>query len=726
MAVPAGLRGAQPMSGLLELGLLRRKRVRLVRQTEMTECGLACLAMIANFHGMDVDLGTLRRRFRPSSRGAALRSLMTTADMLGLTPRAVKLPLEKLGGLHLPAILHWNMDHYVVLEKVRSGTAFVLDPEGRSYHLSLAEVSKHFTGVALELRPSDDFKPVSERARLKLPQLWNRMTGLKRALVQTLILSVVLQAFVLVSPYYMQVAIDSALPALDRDLLAVLALGFGLFTLINGAAYLLRSFVLLSTGTALGYSIAVNVARRLFRLPVAWFEKRHVGDVLSRFQSIAPIRQFMTEGAIGAGLDGTMAIFTMTLMLFYSPTLASVALAAFAIYGLVRVVSFSAQRRAQEETIIASGREQSVMIESIRGIVTLRLFNREAHRHAHWQTRLTESANAAVGLARIGAWQQTTNTLIFGMETIISVWLAIRLVIEGGFSIGMVFAYIAYKTQFLQKASSLVDQVMTFRMLALHLERLSDIASTDQDVSFVSDGTVARALAGGIELRGIRFRYSPADPLVLNGVDLKVEPGEHIAITGASGGGKSTLVKVLLGLVEPDEGSVLIDGVPLAMFGHKNYHDQIGAVLQDDNLFAGTLADNIALFDDTPDMELIVRSAMAAALHDDIAQMPMGYETLVGDMGSSLSGGQRQRLLLARALYRKPKLLLMDEGTSALDPMREKVVNAAIAKLGITRITIAHRMETIRCASRVHVVQNGVLVEATEQFALLGARKEVA
>jgi len=702
--------------GSLDLGLVRRPRVRLVRQTEIAECGLASLAMVANYHGLDVDLGTLRHRFQPSSRGATLKSLIGMADQIGLASRAVKLPLEELGDLELPAILHWDLNHFVVLERVRGSDALIHNPEGRSLWIPIRDVSDHFTGVALELRPADDFEASTHRTRLRLTQLWHRITGLKRAFVQTLVLSFVMQAFLLASPYYMQVAIDAALPALDFDLLAVLALGFGLFTLINAAASLLRAFVLLSGGTALSYGISVNIARRLFRLPVAWFEKRHVGDILSRFQSITPIRQFMTEGAVGTVLDGLLTIFTLVVMSFYSVALTLLALAAFALYGLVRLISFSAQRNAQEEAIMMAGREQSTMIESLRGIVTLRLFNREAARHAQWQARLADSTNAGVALARITAWQQTANTLVFGLETIVSTWLAIRLVLEGGFSVGMVFAFLAYKMQFLEKAASLIDQGIAFRMLSLHLERLSDIALAPQDVSFVGDIPAPRLLEGRIELRNVKFRYSPIDPAVLNGVNLVIEPGEHIAITGPSGGGKSTLVKILLGLVEPDEGDVIVDGEPLIRFGYKNLHDQVGAVLQDDSLFAGSLADNVALFDDSPDMARIIEVSQTAAIHDDIAAMPMGYETLVGDMGSSLSGGQRQRLLLARALYRRPKVLVVDEGTSHLDPSREQIVNSAIARLGITRIIVAHRLETILSANRICGMKDGVVSDITDQF----------
>lgn len=695
---------------MLDLGFLTRSRVRLVRQTEIAECGLASLTMIANYHGLDIDLGTMRRRFAPSLRGAALRSLIGLADKIGLTPRAVKLPLGQLAHLHVPCVLHWDMNHYVVLERVKGDKALVHNPDGRSAWMPMSEVSHHFTGVALELRPSDDFETGQQRERLKLSQLWRRMTGMKRALAQVLVLSLVLQAFVLASPYYMQIAIDNALPALDSDLLAVLALGFGLFTLINAGASLLRSFVLLVAGTSLGYGLASNIARRLFRLPIDWFEKRHTGDILSRFQSIVPIQNMLTQGAVAAIVDGAMAVLTLALMVWYSPLLAFITLLAFALYGIVRFISFSFEREAQEAAIITGGKEQTTLIETLRGMTTLRLFGRETLRHALWQTRLTDAVNADVRVARIAIWQSTANLLIFGIENIVTVWLAIGFVIEGaGFSVGMVFAYMAYKTQFIQKAAALIDQGIAFKMLGLHLERLSDIALSEEDKSFGASFDIETGLKGKIELRDIFYRYAPSDPLVLDGVDLVVEPGEHVAITGPSGGGKSTLVKLLLGLVEPDSGEILADGLPLARFGYKSFHGQVAAVLQEDSLFAGTLADNIALFDDQIDMERVIASAMAAAIHDDIMRMPMQYETLVGDMGSTLSGGQKQRVLLARALYRQPKILLMDEGTAHLDAMHEQAVNRAIAAMGITRIIIAHRRETIEIADRVLVMADGKL-----------------
>lgn len=699
---------------MLDLGFLTRSRVRLVRQTEIAECGLASLTMVANFHGLDIDLGTMRRRFTPSLRGATLKSLIGLADRIGLTSRAVKVPLEQLAYLHVPCVLHWDMNHYVVLEQVKGDKALIHNPDGRSTWMQMAEVSDYFTGVALELRPSNAFKTGRQREKLRLSQLWRRITGIKRALLQVLVLTLVLQIFVLASPYYMQLAIDQALPALDNELLAVLALGFGLFTVVNAGASFLRSFVLLVAGTTIGFSLASNIARRLFRLPIDWFERRYTGDILSRFQSIGPIQSILTSGAVAALVDGIMANLTLVLMLWYSPRLAIVALIAFCLYAIVRLVSFSFEREAIEASIVTRGKEQSTLIETLRGMTTLRLFGCETLRHAIWQTRLTDAVNADVRVARIGIWQSTANTLIFGIENIVTIWLAVGFVIDGtGFSVGMVFAFMAYKVQFMTRAAALIDQSIAFRMLGLHLQRLSDIALSEEDKSFGEGADIETALMGRIELRDVFYRYSPSDPLVLDGVNFAAEPGEHIAITGPSGGGKSTLVKLLLGLVEPESGEVLIDGLLLARFGYKSFHSQISAVLQEDCLFAGSLADNIALFDDAIDAERVVAAAKAASIHDDIALMPMQYETLVGDMGSTLSGGQKQRVLLARALYRRPKILIMDEGTAHLDIGHERAVNAAIASMGITRIIIAHRQETISAANKIMVMANGKLNEST-------------
>ena len=714
----------------IDMGMLPRKRVKHVRQSEATECGLASLAMIANWWGHDVNLGTLRREFGVSSRGIGLRQLMQTADALGFTTRPLKVVensanvkdaydgsggkrieglAAKLGAIKLPAILHWDMNHFVVLEKVAAGRAYVVDPgvDGR-WH-DEASLSKHFTGVALEMTPSSSFTPRHERSRLTIRQLWSGASGFRRTAVQTIVLSLILQAHVLASPYLLQLAVDQALPSLDASLLAILAVGFGLFALINGVATLLRSFVLLSSGTALAFGISTNVARRLLRLPVQWFEKRTVGDVLSRFQSVLPVQKFLTESAAAAIIDGALAALTFALMLAYSPMLTIVPLASTLIYAAMRAVVFRPERAAEAERIAASGREQGAMIETLRGIVTLRLAGRETMRHAVWQNRLSESLGAKYAHERIRAWQVALGTLLGTLEIVAVVWLAVGQAIVGGFTVGMLLAFLAYRQQFTTTTRSLIDAGTDFRMLSLHLDRLSDIAMTEEDPGFKEPwGT--DEFDGKIQIRNVSYRYGIHDPLVLKGVDLTIEPGEHVAITGTSGGGKATLAKILLGLIEPTHGEVLIDGLPMARFGRRAFREHVGAVLQDDVLFAGTIADNVAGFD-AIDYGRMKDALRMASIEDDIAAMPMRHHTLVGDMGSTLSGGQRQRILLARALYRRPKVLVMDEGTAHLDAEHERAVNAAISEMGITRIVIAHRKETIEAADRVVVLNAGKICD---------------
>jgi ATP-binding cassette, subfamily B, bacterial CvaB/MchF/RaxB len=682
-------------------------RLPAIIQSEAAECGLACLAMIATYHGREVDLMALRRLFSISLKGVTLKDVLAMGQRLGMTGRGLRLEPEQLGQVKLPCILHWDMNHFVVLKEVGARKVTIHDPALGVRTLTFDEIGHHFTGVALELTPTDSFERKKETSRLSLTALWGRMRGVKRALAQALVLSAVLQLAVLAAPFYMQLAVDEAVMKGDGGLLTALALGFGLLTLIHIGADWLRSHVLLFLSGALNFQMGANLFHHLVRLPLSWFEKRHIGDLVSRFRSAEPIQRLISEGLVAALVDGVMATLTLAMILIYSPKLSGIVFAALALYAILRFALYRSLRQRQEEMIEAAAKEQTTFIETARAIQSIKIFGRESDREAVWQNRYAASISRSIRQGRFTIGFKIANDLIYGIENVLVVWLGARAIMANDMTIGMLYAFMAYKEQFLGKATNLIETGIQYRMLDLHLDRLSDIALAEREQDRHGDSLVARPIEGAVELKGVSFRYADTEPEVLSGADLKVEAGEFVAVTGPSGGGKTTLLKIMLGLFKPLEGTVLIDGTPIAHFGTQAFRSQIGVVMQDDQLLSGSIAENICFFDARIDLDWMRACAKMAGIDDEIMAMPMNYNTLIGDMGTTLSGGQRQRVLLARALYRRPRMLFMDEGTSHLDLDKEREVNRALAELKITRIVIAHRPETIRAADRIVVLREG-------------------
>ena len=679
------------IDGLLNFG--GRTRLPLLMQTEAAECGLACLAMVASYHGHRIDLNTLRRRHPVSLSGVTLRGLIQVASHLGLACRPLRIELDHLRQLRLPAILHWDLNHFVVLKAVTGRGIVVHDPASGERSYTIDEASKHLTGVALEISPAEGFSPKDERASLPFAAFWGQAHGLAHPLVQIFALSAILEVLVIAAPFYVQITVDEVIARGDADLLLVLALGFGLLTLITVAATALRSQVILVVQNFLHFQMGARLFHHLLRLPLAWFEKRHVGDILSRFASIEPVRNLLAEGLIAAVIDGLMALATLVMIFVYSPLLAAVVLVALLLYTILRFSLFRMFRQRSEIAIQNRAQESSTFIETVRAVQSLKLFNRESEREGQWLNRYAEVVNANVRLGRARITFKTLNDLIFGIENIVTVYLAARLALGNALTVGMIFAFMSYKRHFIEKTVMLVEKAIDLRLLGLHLERLSDIALGEPEAGHDRPLAYTREIRGGIEVRNVSFRYAETERFVLENVNLTVSPGRFVTIMGPSGGGKTTLMKIMLGLLEPTSGEVLIDGIPLPVIGARAYREQVGAVMQEDQLLSGSIADNICFFDPAFDQERMVECARMAAVHDEIMAMPMAYNSLIGDMGSSLSGGQKQRVLLARALYRRPKILFLDEGTAHLDVALERRINEALRRLDITRISIAHRPE---------------------------------
>ncbi|MEH8017440.1 peptidase domain-containing ABC transporter [Rheinheimera muenzenbergensis] len=686
----------------------------MIFQSETAECGLACMAMVANHYGHKLDLTSLRNRYSVSLKGANMQQLMLLASQLNMTARALKLELNELKNLRTPCILHWEMNHFVVLKKVHRSGITILDPAMGERRLSFAEVDKAFTGVALELTPGSDFKKIDERVQLGLSAFWSNMRGVVPALVKLFVLSLILQVFALASPYYTQLVVDEVLVSQDKPLLSALALGFGLLMLIQVVVSVLRSWISLHLGTMMSMQMVTNLFRHLLHLPLTFFEKRHMGDITSRFGSLSAVQSLLTNSLVEGILDGIMVVIVFAMMYLYSPQLSLVVVLVVALYALIRWAFYWPMRQLTEESIVAGAKEDSVFMETIRGMQSIKLFGQQSQRLNIWQNRHTEAINTGYRLAKWGISASTANQLLFGIEGIVIIYLAAHAVMDGSMTVGMLFAFMAYKSQFTGRMSALIGLVVKVKMTKLHLDRLADIALTEkEDEGSASDG---RELSGQLSLSNISFRYASNDPLLFSDLNLEVSAGENVAIIGPSGTGKTSLMKIMLGLLPAESGKVEVDGVDIRHLGLRHYRSQIAAVMQDDQLMSGTLAENISFFDSQMVMQQVIASAQLAGIHQDIAAMQMGYNALVGDMGSSLSGGQKQRLLLARALYRKPKILFMDEATSHLDVQLEHYVNQAIKQLNMTRIIIAHRPETILSASRIMQLQHGQLVDITAAY----------
>ncbi|GAC16173.1 peptidase domain-containing ABC transporter [Aliiglaciecola lipolytica] len=704
------------------LNFSSRKSLPCILQTEASECGLACLAMISGFYGYEIDLTSIRSRFSISAHGATLKQIMQIAGQMELTSRALRLEMEQLAELQTPCILHWELKHFVVLKKVTKNKVHIHDPGIGERILDFAEVDKLFTGVALELTPTPDFEKGKQKRKLALSHFWNRITGLKRSLSLILLLSIFIQIFALVQPYYMQTVIDDVILRSDYNLLAVLAFGFGLLLLIDAGTSYVRQMVILNLSSRLNIQMAANVFTHLIRLPMDYFSKRHMGDVVSRFGSLQSIRELLTTGLVTIFVDGLMAILIVWVMFLYDIKLTLIVLGVVFLYALLRFLFYKPLKRLTEESIVSTAKENSHFMESVRAIQTIKLFEKETDRQSQWQNKLAEAMNKEIRLQRWHISFDTANKILFGLENIIVIYFAALAVTNNILSVGMLFAFVSYKSRFINAMDNLIEKWIEFRMLDLHCERLADVVYTPKDpmVKELKNTHISNAdisfnnISGDLTLQNLGFSYSQVDSPVFHNINQTFKAGSTIAIIGASGCGKSTLMKCMMGLLQPTQGQVLVDGIPLSSV--ETYRENIAAVMQDDVLLTGSIAENIACLTSNVDMQKVVYCANLACVHDDIAQTSMQYNTLVGDMGANLSGGQKQRIILARALYKEPKILFLDEATSHLDVQNEMAINNHIKQLSITRVVIAHRPETIASADKVFRLESGQLRDVTSSI----------
>ncbi len=682
-------------------------RLPIVVQAERSECGLACLAMIATYYGCRVNLNGLRQEFPVSIHGACLSDILNVASALKLQTRALRLEPKELGEIALPAILHWDMGHFVVLKKVSRNGVTIHDPAFGERKCSAKELDLHFTGIAIECIPSRDFVRETRVQSTSIWELFSRFPGFYSAVGQLFLLSLLIQLANIGAAFYLQLVIDESIAKHDTDLLIVLGGGFGLLMFCSVAMNFARSTVQLYFANQLGFQMAGNVFAHLMKLPVEFFSKRHIGDLVSRFASLGEIRNTLAEDMITVVLDGLFASMILVVLFYFQATLATVVLVFVVLMSLFKLSLINPIKSLTERRIVAEAVASSSLMENMRAIEVVKFYCRELQRVWSWRHQYADQVNATVQLSRFGIRIEAAYGLLTGVENILVIFLAARFVLEGSISLGFMTAFLALKANFSSSIRSLIDKIVQIRLLRLQLERVSDISCAEVEYGNFYLPQMGSKLRGRLELQALSYSYSGSAEPVLRDVNLQIASGEIVAIVGPSGSGKSTLIKIMAGLVFPSEGCVEVDGQPLQRMGVRQFRSACAGVLQTDQLLSGTLQENICLYDEVVDTPRMERAARMAGIHEFIGSLPMGYNSLVGDMGSIMSAGQAQRILLARAFYKQAQVLFLDEATANLDPEVEQHVLRVIQSLHVTTIMVTHRQAPLEIAHRVLCCEGG-------------------
>jgi ATP-binding cassette subfamily B protein len=706
---------------LLRLGLPGgQRRIPVVHQLDASDCGAACLAMVLAYHGKAVRLDDVRKVLTSSRDGVTALALLEAARWYGLRGRGVSLEVEDLGYLPAGSILHWEFGHFTVFERLGSGWADLVDPALGRRRVPLDQLRKSFTGVALLLEPGDSFV----RGRGERRPMWHHLKQLlsqSGLLPRIFLTSALVQLFALGLPALTGVLTDRVIPRGDYRLLLVLSVAMASLILFQFLAAMVRSYLLLHLRTEMDARMTFSFVEHLVELPYSFFQRRTAGDLMNRLNSNATIREMMTSSALSGLLDGSLVALYLLMLFVVNGPLGVLVLA----LGLLQVGVFFWSWRRQAELMArnlqAEARSEAYQVEFLTGMETLKAMGGEHRAVDRWSGMFVDVLNISLERGRLNALVDSVlSTLQLGAPLVILCFGAWQ-VLHGALSLGSMLALNAVAVGFLGPLSSLVSTMTQLQLLGSYMDRIHDVLDAPREQEA---GKVRRAhkLTGRISLEKVSFRYSPTSPLVTRQISVEIHPGQLVAIVGRSGAGKSTLANLLLGMYLPTSGRILYDGVDLTELDLRSVRQQVGIVLQSPALFSATIRSNITLSDPNLSLEAVVEAARLAHIHDEILAMPMGYETLLLDRGTSLSGGQRQRLALARALVRKPAILLLDEATSALDAITESKVHHALAAIQCTRIVIAHRLSTVMGADLILTLENGVLVEAGTHEQLLARR----
>jgi ATP-binding cassette, subfamily B, bacterial CvaB/MchF/RaxB len=684
-----------------QLSLQFLDRFHFISQGDSSECGLACVAMLLRAHGDGTALSTLRKRFPLKRSGATLNDLVKVCRATGLQPRPLKLDIESLRDLRVPCILHWNLSHFVVLVKCYRTGALIADPARGLVRVSRTEVHDSFTGVALEALPGASFAPTDIEQKASLVWAYLKTPTVFRLLFPIVLAGFALEMIGLAAPWLTQILFDNILASGSRDLLPVIALAALFIVLLNGILDFSRTLLttrLYSTATIQWIDAVFS---RLVSLPLTWFDRRSVGDIISKFNGVYALQHTYAVGFSSILIDGMFLLSSLAIIFIYSGVLGAIALGSFLLYLMIRILRYRVQRVYTRKQLVETARQSGLLVETIRAIQTIKVCGLQNKRTSEFLSASVTKLNSDVSIERQNASFSLIAAVVASLDYAAVLWIGSTLVMDSQLTIGMFTAFLVYKSQFQSRSMAVLEKIIMLKIVGLQGDRLRDIVDEpprDEDCS--AAGGAIRSFER-IEAVGLSFRHSIDAPDVFSGLSFTVCKGESIAIAGPSGCGKSTLLKILLRLVDPNSGDLLLDGRSVLLVNQNALRELMSAVLQEDALLSGSIAQNIAGFDESPDTNMILKAADLAAIHSEIMAMPMGYETIISDNLPVVSAGQKQRLLLARALYREPEILILDEGMSNVDLAREEQIWHNLESLAITTIIVSHRPEVIAKANRV-------------------------
>ncbi|MET8991942.1 peptidase domain-containing ABC transporter [Nonomuraea wenchangensis] len=683
--------------------------MRVVLQNTQTECGSACLAMVLHHHGHRTTLTELSQRLGVGRDGLSARALVTGAREYGLTAQAFQLAPEDLARVPLPAIVHWDNHHFVVVERWAVDRVDIIDPGSGRRRLTPQEFAAGFSGVLLAFEPGAGFR----RGSSSMASAWRReflRTLLQRRrglLAQVIAASLLLQLLGLALPLFSEILLDTLLPHRAIDLLPLL----GIAVLIAGAAQFvlgyLRAALMVTVRTSADQELSEGVVGHLVALPFTYFTQRGTGDLVTRASSVTMLRELLTGQIVTAILDGPLAIGYLVIVYIRDPVFGAALTGVVVVQSLLLLVTSRRVNQLNQQELAAMSKSQGTLIQTLSGIETLKASGAEPRAMKQWSEHFAEQLEAD---RKVGLTHGFIDSFLAAIHVITPLgllWIGAWRVLDGEISVGALVALNAIALATLTPLGSLMTSLQSLQLAGAHFDRLSDILINTPEPS---QGIEVLRLRGAIELRDVGFRHDPRGQWTVRNVTVSIRPGQKVALVGASGSGKSTLARLLLALHTPVEGEIRYDGVPAGELNLRSLRRQFGVVTQDPSLFNGTIRDNIALNAPDAAIERVVAAAELAALHEEIMAMPMNYETMLTE-GGGLSGGQRQRLALARALLSRPKVLLLDEATSNLDSKTESLIEANLAWLPQTRIVIAHRLSTVRDADLILVLDKGQIVQ---------------